>query len=34
VTFSLRVAGELRLRLADLLGEEQARGSTAATFHE
>jgi DNA helicase-2/ATP-dependent DNA helicase PcrA len=33
VTFSVRAAGELRLRLADLLGEEQARGVTAATFH-
>src|SRR4051794_20932666 len=33
VTFSVRAAGELRLRLADLLGEEQARGVTAPTFH-
>ncbi len=33
VTFSVRAAGELRLRLADLLGEERARGVTAATFH-
>src|SRR3954451_6123804 len=33
VTFSVRAAGELRLRLADLLGERQARGVTAATFH-
>src|SRR5512132_2568746 len=33
VTFSVRAAGELRLRLADLLGEHQARGVTAATFH-
>src|SRR4051812_20252288 len=33
VTFSVRAAGELRLRLTDLLGEEQARGVTAATFH-
>ena len=33
VTFSVRAAGELRLRLADLLGEQQARGVTAATFH-
>jgi hypothetical protein len=33
VTFSLRAAGELRLRLADLLGEEVARGVTVATFH-
>ena len=33
VTFSVRAAGELRLRLADLLGEEVARGVTAATFH-
>ena len=33
VTFSVRAAGELRLRLADLLGEQRARGVTAATFH-
>jgi DNA helicase-2/ATP-dependent DNA helicase PcrA len=33
VTFSVRAAGELRLRLADLLGETVARGITAATFH-
>src|SRR6476646_3839899 len=33
VTFSVRAAGELRLRLADLLGESIARGLTAATFH-
>ncbi len=33
VTFSVRAAGELRLRLADLLGERTARGVTAATFH-
>jgi DNA helicase II / ATP-dependent DNA helicase PcrA len=33
VTFSVRAAGELRLRLADLLGEHHARGVTAATFH-
>ena len=33
VTFSVRAAGELRLRLADLLGEHRARGVTAATFH-
>ncbi|HWD69432.1 MAG TPA: UvrD-helicase domain-containing protein, partial [Solirubrobacteraceae bacterium] len=33
VTFSVRAAGELRLRLADLLGEAVARGVTAATFH-
>ena len=33
VTFSVRAAGELRLRLADLLGQERARGVTAATFH-
>jgi DNA helicase II / ATP-dependent DNA helicase PcrA len=33
VTFSVRAAGELRLRLADLLGRQQARGVTAATFH-
>ncbi len=32
-TFSVRAAGELRLRLADLLGEQVARGVTAATFH-
>src|SRR5436190_7702087 len=33
VTFSVRAAGELRLRLADLLGHERAREVTAATFH-
>lgn len=33
VTFSVRAAGELRLRLADLLGEQIARGVTAATFY-
>ena len=33
VTFSVRAACELRLRLADLLGETVARGVTAATFH-
>ena len=33
VTFSVRAAGELRLRLADLLGEMVARAVTAATFH-
>jgi DNA helicase-2/ATP-dependent DNA helicase PcrA len=33
VTFSVRAAGELRLRLADLLGDTVARGVTAATFH-
>src|SRR5947199_951668 len=33
VTFSVRAAGELRLRLADLLGQERARAVTAATFH-
>jgi ATP-dependent DNA helicase UvrD/PcrA len=33
VTFSVRAAGELRLRLADLLGESVARGVTVATFH-
>jgi DNA helicase-2/ATP-dependent DNA helicase PcrA len=33
VTFSVRAAGELRLRLSDLLGEQAARGVTAATFH-
>src|SRR3954469_15997911 len=33
VTFSVRAAGELRLRLIDLLGEPQARGVTTATFH-
>src|SRR5947208_12092288 len=33
VTFSVRAAGELRLRLADLLGEADARTVTAATFH-
>jgi DNA helicase-2/ATP-dependent DNA helicase PcrA len=33
VTFSVRAAGELRLRLADLLGETTARAVMAATFH-
>src|SRR5947208_13470809 len=33
VTFSVRAAGELRLRLAELLGQERARAVTAATFH-
>jgi DNA helicase-2/ATP-dependent DNA helicase PcrA len=33
VTFSVRAAAELRLRLADLLGQERARRVTAATFH-
>src|SRR3954449_10452564 len=33
LTFSVRAAGELRLRLADLLGEELARGVLTATFH-
>src|SRR5215208_531093 len=33
VTFSVRAAGELRLRLAELLGPERAAGVTAATFH-
>src|SRR5919197_871242 len=33
VTFSVRAAGELRLRLVDLLGEPRARGVTVATFH-
>src|SRR5437764_6372790 len=33
VTFSVRAAAELRLRLAELLGESVARGVTAATFH-
>ena len=33
VTFSVRAASELRLRLADLLGQTVARGVTAATFH-
>src|SRR3954447_4560843 len=33
VTFSVRAAGELRLRLADLLGEHTARRVLAATFH-
>src|SRR5919206_1904167 len=33
VTFSVRAAGELRLRLADLLGETLAPGVTAAPFH-
>ena len=33
VTFSVRAAGELRLRLADVLGEQVARGVVATTFH-
>ena len=33
VTFSVRAAGELRMRLADLLGETVARAVMAATFH-
>src|SRR5215208_4681145 len=33
VTFSVRAAGELRLRLAELLGPERAAGVSAATFH-
>jgi DNA helicase-2/ATP-dependent DNA helicase PcrA len=33
VTFSVAAAGELRLRLAELLGERVARGVTATTFH-
>ncbi len=33
VTFSARAASELRLRLADLLGETIGRAVTAATFH-
>ncbi|MBV9598784.1 MAG: UvrD-helicase domain-containing protein [Chloroflexi bacterium] len=33
VTFSVRAAGELRLRLAGLLGETVACAVTAATFH-
>src|ERR1700751_3600598 len=33
VTFSVRAPGDLRLRLADLLGETIARAVTAATFH-
>src|SRR3954447_21714180 len=33
VPFSVRGAGELRLRLAELLGERTARGVLAATFH-
>src|SRR4051812_28224474 len=33
VTFSVRAAGELRLRLTDLLGESLARGVLATTFH-
>jgi len=32
-TFSVRAAGQLRLRLAELLGEQTARGVLAATFH-
>ena len=33
VTFSVRAAGELRLRLAELLGKDIARGVRTATFH-
>jgi DNA helicase-2/ATP-dependent DNA helicase PcrA len=33
VTFSVRAAGELRLRLAELLGRDCACGVLAATFH-
>src|SRR3954470_6178053 len=33
VTFSVRAAGELRLRLTDLLGEQHTRGVIVATFH-
>jgi len=33
VTFSVRAASELRLRLADLLGQDRARAVIAATFH-
>jgi DNA helicase II / ATP-dependent DNA helicase PcrA len=33
MTFSVRAAGELRLRLADLLGQERASRVAAATFH-
>jgi DNA helicase-2/ATP-dependent DNA helicase PcrA len=33
VTFSVRAASELRLRLADLLGETIAQGVRTATFH-
>jgi DNA helicase II / ATP-dependent DNA helicase PcrA len=33
VTFSVRAAGELRLRLADLLGQARGREVAAATFH-
>ena len=33
MTVSVRAAGELRLRLSDLLGERVAAGVTAATFH-
>src|SRR3954454_8166392 len=33
VTFSVRAAGELRRRIADLRGEQTARGVTASTFH-
>src|SRR4051794_19186993 len=33
VTFSVRAAGELRLRLAELLGRDAACGVLAATFH-
>src|SRR4051794_4444586 len=33
LTFSVRAAGELRLRLAELLGRDAACGVLAATFH-
>lgn len=33
VTFSVRAAGELRLRLGDLLGQHVTAAVTAATFH-
>ena len=33
VTFSVRAAGELRLRLAEVLGQQVAAAVTAATFH-
>jgi ATP-dependent DNA helicase UvrD/PcrA len=33
VTFSVRAASGLRLRLADILGEQVAAAVTAATFH-
>src|SRR3954471_13209324 len=33
VTFTVRAAGEMRLRLTDMLGPDGIRGLTVATFH-